>query len=296
MVDTSERNDDFMKKIPDWHLQLHAGEGAAEGAATGETQNTEGAADLQDTTGETQQAETQNNAEEDFDSLIKGRYKDDFDSKVQGIINKRFRETKGMEAELTKSKQINSVLSAKYGIDPTDTDALLAAVQGDESYYEDAAMENGMTVDAYKQKLKGDRAIAELEAIQRNDRRQQLLNHFEGEAEKVRQKYGDDSFTFQDTYNSNEEFRSMINGGVPVEAAYKVINMERLSAQKEKAAAENAERKVTNSIIANGRRPAEGGMKGQPPVSQRVDIRNLTDEEMDALEERARRGEKISLR
>lgn len=285
-----------MKKILEWHLQMHAGEGAAEGAATGDTQNTEGAADLQDTTEETQQAETQENAAEDFESLIKGRYKDDFDSKVQGIINKRFRETKGMEAELTKSRQINSVLSAKYGIDPNDTDGILAAVQGDESYYEDAAMENGMTVDAYKQKLKGDRAIAELENIQKNERRQQLLNFFNGEAEKVRQKYGDSTFDFQNTYNSNEEFRHMINGGVPVEAAYKVINMEKLSAQKEKQAAENAERKVTNSIIANGRRPAEGGMKGQPPVSQRVDIRNLTDEEMDALEERARRGEKISLR
>ena len=63
----------FMKKILDWHLQLHAGEGAAEGAATGETQNTEGAADLQTATEETQQAEVDNNAEEDFDSLIKGR-------------------------------------------------------------------------------------------------------------------------------------------------------------------------------------------------------------------------------
>lgn len=285
-----------MKKILDWHLQLHAGEGAAEGAATGDSQNAEGAADLQDTTGETQQAEAQDITKEDFETLIKGRYKDDFDNKVQSIINKRFRETKGMESELTKSREINAVLSAKYGINPADTDALLAAVQGDESYYEDAAMENGMTVDAYKQKLRGDRAIAELENIQKQERRQQLLNHFEGEADKVRQKYGDDSFNFHDTYNSNDEFRHMINGGVSVENAYKVINMEKLSAQKEKQAAENAERKVTNSIIANGRRPAEGGMKGQPPVSQRVDIRNLTDEEMDALEERARRGEKITLR
>lgn len=284
-----------MRKLSDWHLQLFAGEAAAEGAATGEAEQAEAGAAVQQGT-ETQAAAEQQTPAQSFEELINGPYKQEFGDRVQGIINNRFRESKVMEAELAKSKAINAVLSAKYKIDPNNTDALLVAVQGDESYYAEAAYENGMSVEAYKQKLKGDRAIAELADIRKNERKQQLLNHFKNESNKVRQQFGDESFDFQQAYAENEDFKSIIDAGGTVERAYKFMNMDKIAAQERQQAADAARRAVANDIMANGQRPVEGGMRSQPPVSTQIDVNNLTDQQMDELIAQARSGRPVTFR
>lgn len=289
------------KAISDWSLQLFS-EGAAQGAEAGEgTQGAEAAA--QQTDGqETQSAEIQQTEEkaktpdEEFEELIQGQYKESFQNRTQKIINERFKHTKNLESEVERNKAINEAIAVKYGIDPTNTDALLQAVKGDESYLETAAYENGMTVDAFREKLEGDRAKRELAQIRQQQQREQLAQAIKTEENRIRETYSDKTFNFWGEYNSNPEFKRMVDGRVPIETAYRIINQEKIIAAAEKKAGEKARKSVADDIIANGQRPVEGGVKGQPPASSKIDVNSLTDEQMDKYLEMARQGHKVTFR
>lgn len=291
-----------MKKIFEkWSLQTFS-EGAEAGPATGESTQAAGDTDLQtdaqgtNAEGVQEEGTKAKSLDEEFDELIKGRFKESFHSRTQGIINERFRNVKNLEAAIEKNKAINEAVAVKYGIDPTDTESLLAAVRGDDSFIEEAAYENGMTVDAFREKLEGDKAKRELESIKQQQQREQLYEAIRTEEERIKNAYADPEFNFWNEYNGNEEFRRMVDGRVPIETAYRIINQEKIIAAAERKSAERARRSVTDDIIANGRRPVEGGMTGQPPASSKVDINSLTDDQMDKYLEMARNGIKVTLR
>lgn len=271
-----------------WSLQLFAdGEAAgAEQTAKGET-TAAGDADQQDNA----------QAENEFNELIKGKYKDIYSKNVQSIIDKRFKQTKALEEQVKANTEINARLGAKYGIDAGDTAALAQAISEDDSWLEDAAYEQGLTVDQYKILLEGEQAKAELENLKRQERREQLTEYFNTQAEAVKTKYNDPGFDFWTLYNSNRQFAGMINAGVDVDTAYRVVNIENISAKVADAAAARAKRAVTNDIMANGRRPVEGGVKpNQAPVSSQINIRGLTDQQIDDYIEQAKRGKVITFR
>lgn len=275
-----------MKKLI-WSLQLFADGEAAEAAqtATGDEQNA----------GDAGQQEA--NVENEFNELIKGKYKDIYSKNVQSIIDKRFKQTKELEKQVKANASINAMLSAKYGIDANDTDALAQAISADDSWLEEAAYEQGMTVDQYKLVLEGEQAKQELAELKRQERREQLTEYFTTQAEAVKTKYNDPDFDFWSMYNGNRQFQAMINSGVDVETAYKVTYIDNISAKVANAAAAQAKRAVTNDIIANGRRPVEGGMKAnQAPVSSRINIKGLTDQQIEDYIEQARKGKHITFR
>ena len=263
----------ILKKILNWHLQLLAEAGGGEGSGEG----TQGA----DVAG--QQAETSAGAEgevtrtpdEEFADLINGQYKEQFHNHTQKIINQRFKETKNLEAQIERNRQINEAVALKYGLDPNDTEAILKSVSEDDSLYADAAYEEGLTVEQYKAQLKGKQAIAKLEAIEKAEQRKQMLRVIESQQNQIRQKYSDSTFDFWGEYNSNPEFKDLMDRNLPMETAYKVINQQRMIENASKQAAANASKAVTNNIIANGMRPVEGGIKSQPAVSTAIDVNNI---------------------
>lgn len=289
ITDTSERTMQQMKNELFKSLQLFADGEAGEGveATTGEVaeEATEGVADQQE------------NLEAEFEEAIKGKYKDLFAKRTQGIIDKRFKETKNLEAQVKANAEINAKLGAKYGIDASDVAALAQAVNDDDSYIEEAAYENNMTVDQYKIYLEGEKAKQELEEMKRQERREQLTTFFNTQTESVKTKYNDNDFDFWDEYNNNRQFQSMINSGVDVETAYKVMNMERITASVAENATKKAKQAIANDIRANGVRPTEGGMKSnQAPINSSLNIRGLTDKQMDDYIEQARHGKVITFK
>lgn len=242
-------------------------------------------------------ADQQEDLESEFEEAIKGKYKDLFAKRTQGIIDKRFKETKSLEAQVKANAEINAKLGAKYGIDASDVAALAQAVNDDDSYIEEAAYENNMTVEQYKTYLEGEKAKQELEEMKRQERREQLTTFFNTQAESVKTKYDDNDFDFWDEYNNNRQFQSMINSGVDVETAYKVMNMEKITASVAESATKKAKQAIANDIRANGVRPTEGGMKSnQAPINSSLNIRGLTDKQMDDYIEQARHGKVITFK
>lgn len=281
-----------------WSLQLFAEGSAAAGegqapAAGEQNQQAEVAARQ---TAEPEAAPQEPSLDEEYNELIKGKFKAQHDNAVQKIINKRFKETKQMEEQLKSLAPISEALGAKYGVDPHDTAALVKAVEDDESYYADAAYEQGVSVEQYKALLDGQRARQELEEQRQQERMRTIVADLHRQAEEVQQKY-DRSFDFQAAYAGDEGFRTMINAGVPVETAYKVLNFDRAVGTAAQRAKQEAARQIQNDIVANGQRPRESAAKGgQTAAPSPINIRGLTDAQMDELERRAAAGEVITLR
>ncbi len=294
-----------MKKLIEWHLQLFAEE-SAQGAEAGENQTAVAAAQQTDT----QEAPAGENGavtktpEEEFDELINGQYKEQFQKRTQGIIDKRFRQVKTLEAQVEKNKAINEAIAVKYQLDPTDIDALSKAVAEDNSLIEEAAFNENLTVEQYKEKLEGQKAQRELaryrqkeqEAAQEEQRRA-LAQAIDTQVSGIREKYSDGNFDFWNEYNQNPEFKGMIDARVPIETAYRVINQDKIIADAQRAVASQAQKAVADNIMANGMRPVEGGVKTQPPVSAKVDVNSVkSPEDIEKIYEMARRGENVTFR
>lgn len=293
------------KTLTKWSLQLFAEGEGAEGTASGEATST-----AEDAVQQTEGAPAGESGvetrtpDEEFEDLINGQYKEQFQKRTQGIIDRRFKETKNLEAQIEKNKAINEAIAVKYGVDPTDIEALTKAVTDDSSLLEEAAYNENLTVEQYKEKLAGQRAQRELDAIKQQQREQQiqeqraaLAREIDRQQDEIRVKYNDKSFDFWKEYNTNPEFKGMFDARVPMETCYKVINQDRFIADAQRTAVHQTQKAVADTIMANGMRPVEGGIKTQPPVSSKVDVANVkSKEDIEKYWEMARQGKEVTFR
>ena len=116
-------------------------------------------------TADVQKAETvegvpDRNAE--FERLIKGEYKDLYDAKVQDTIQKRLKSSKETVDKYNELTPTLEMLARKYGVDATDIKALNQAITEDDSYYEEEALEKGISVQQLKAIRKMENENAEL--------------------------------------------------------------------------------------------------------------------------------------
>ena len=89
-------------------------------------------------------------AEETFDDLIKGRFKKDYDARVQKAVKDRVKNLKSAKERLDKMEKANQILAMYYGVDAKDAEALANAVEHDDRFFEDKALEMGLDVGTYR--------------------------------------------------------------------------------------------------------------------------------------------------
>lgn len=276
------------------------GEGAGEGGDAG-TQG-EGAATpaanvrnaSQNSDADGSQSQREETREEQY-RRFKNEYKDEYDAEVQSIVKGRLAKAADYR---TKAERVFSVLSQKYGGDPEDLDSLLKNVEQDDSYYEDEAMEKGISVDQLKQMKRLERENAEFKRAaaqrQRELGAQKVYNGWVAGADEVKENY-DSDFNLQRELNENPQFLRLLKSGVDVKTAYEVIHRDELNSKVMKITAEKTEQAVVNKIKANGLRPSENGLNtnaGTSPLG--VNPRNLTKEQREEIKKRVKAGEKIS--
>ena len=98
-------------------------------------------------TEETPKEESPEDRQKAYQDLVKGKYKDLFTADTQRIINQRFKENKAQEETLAKQGKVLDFLMQRY--DVKDLDGLQSAIDNDDSMWESAADEAGMTVKQY---------------------------------------------------------------------------------------------------------------------------------------------------
>lgn len=223
-----------------------------------------------------------------------GEYKDVFDEQVQRIIDRRFRETKNLEQQVSRNQSVIDLLMQRYGIEDGDTAKLTAAVENDSRYWSEAAEEAGMSVEQYKQlqKLRRENAalIEEGRRQQSREAADRQLRKWYGEAEEVRRAYPDFDLSAE---AQDQRFLSMLRAGVPVRHAYEVIHMEEIKAGAARAAAQQTEKQVVDGIRAKGARPQENGTAAQSGFTIKDDVSKLSKKDRAEIARRAARGERI---
>lgn len=219
-------------------------------------------------------------------------YKDIDQKRFQDTFDRRFKQVKGMEADLAAQKPILDMLKSRYGVE--DVADLQKALTEDTEYWERIAEDKGMTVEQYHAMQKLEQENAELKKIRERQlgqqQFQQQIDTWYKEAEKVKELYP--SFDFK-TEAQNPEFLSLLKHGNSVEHAYKVLHFDELTQNAARVAAQTADAQAQARIKAKASRPSENGISSKSAVIVKNDVASLTRKERAEIARRVQRGEKI---
>ena len=229
-----------------------------------------------------------------FEELIKGEYKDLYDAKMQDTIQKRLKSSKETVDKYNALAPTLELMASKYGVDATDIDALTKAIEEDDSYYEQEAMEKGMTVKQLKEVKKMERENAALKAqmeeAQRQENGKKLYSQWMTQADETKKVYP--SFDLQ-AEMQNSKFVDLLRSNIDVRTAYEVTHKDEIIAGAMQFTAKTVEQKVANKIAANGARPIENGMSSQSSSLVKSDVSQLSKADRAEIIRRVQRGEKI---
>lgn len=246
--------------------------------------------------GKTADAETPEQKEARFQELIKGEFKEEYAKRTQAMIDDRFKKTKGMEEQLNKINPILQVLADKYGSNADDVDALLKAVEEDESFYQKAAIDAGLTVKQYKEVQQLKRQNEELqrqqEARAEQENTERIYNEWMNEAKEFSEKFGIELDLGAEI--QNPEFAKLLGSGISVEGAYKAVHFDDMVGGAMAHTAEKVKESLVNSINGRSARPSEGATATSTGATFKTDVNKLTKADREEIERRAARGEIIS--
>lgn len=278
------------------NLQLFA-DGGAGAAGTGEGGSDAGSqveAQLSQDAQEVQQSQ-ETSAEPTFKELIKGKYKADYDAAVQKAIQGRMRGANANAEKLAKMEPLMRLLGQRYNQDPGNIDGLMAALDNDESLWQSEAMARGMSVDQYKQirtmERENEAQKLQVMQLQREQTAREEYGRWLQQAELAKAKYPELDL---ESCLEDEQFGMLLQSGVDVETAYVARYHDEIMQAGMAHAAQEAERKLSASVAAGARRPAEGGTGNGAAVTTKVDANKLSRAEFTDYMNRVMRGERIS--
>ena len=250
--------------------------------------------DVQTATAQANQVAQPDDRNAKFEELIKGEFKDLYDARVQDTIQKRLKGTKETVEQYEALKPTLEILSKKYGVDASDIKALSKAIEEDDSYFEEEAMEKGLSVEQLKEIRKMERENSQLKAqmeeANRKDSANRLYAQWMDQAEKTRSIYP--SFNLE-AEMQNPRFLDLLRSQIDVRTAYEVLHKDEIIPAFAQHTAKVVEQKLTNKIIANGARPTENGNSSQSAVITKSDVSQLSKEDRQEIMRRVARGEKI---
>lgn len=229
-----------------------------------------------------------------YEAFIK-EHKDLDDVRIQNIVQKRLKGSKETVEKYEALVPTLELLAKKYGVDATDVKALNEAIEADESFYEEEALERGMSVELLKEFKKMEKELAthkkEKEEQARKEQADKQYQKWMSESESTKQVYP--SFDLRAELQ-NEEFVNLLRSNVKVRTAYEVIHKDEIIAGAMQFTAKKVEQNLTNKIIAQGARPSENGNSSQGASVTKSDVSLLTKADRAEIARRVARGEKIS--
>ena len=243
-------------------------------------------------------AEVQTAAQPDrnavFEQLIKGEYKDLYDARVQDTIQKRLKGQKETVDKFNALTPTLEMLAKKYGVDAADIEGLNKAIQEDDSYYEQEALEKNMTVQQLKEIKKMERENADLRAqmeeAQRQENGKKLYAAWMQQADEAKKVYP--TFDMRTEMN-NPKFVDLLRSNIDVRTAYEVLHKDEIIPAAMQFTAQAVESKLAKKIASGITRPSENGMSSQSAAVVKSDVSQLSKADRAEIIRRVQRGEKI---
>lgn len=229
-----------------------------------------------------------------FEDLINGDYKAEADKYINGIIRSRVKDLKNANKA---QGDILNIVAAKYGMDTSDLNALKDKVSNDDAYYEDRAMEEGLTVDQYKRIAQAETKAAAYEAEMQQQEQERAMQAqvqaWQQQAEQVKQAYP--NFDLR-TELQNPTFQRLLSNGVNMQSAYVAMHEAEILQGAMNYTAQEVRKATANDIAARGSRPRENASSSQAAATIHTDVSKLTRAEREELSRRAMSGEIVTLK
>ena len=226
----------------------------------------------------------------------------EYNKQMQAVEQSRLKSAKGAEEQLSKITPALELLARKYKLDPAnmDYDALTKAINDDDAYYEDKALQMGTSVETAKKIDQQERDTArQKRAEELSVQEQKIREHFTSlENQALAMKKVFPNFDLQ-TELKNPVFLRMTSpsGGISVEDAYYAVHRNEIQTAAMQATAKATAQKISNNIQAGQRRPDENGISGQAPSATTFDYSKASRDQREAfkkdLRARLARGEKV---
>ena len=238
-----------------------------------------------------------------FGEMVQGEYGDVFQEMMQRAIDKATENIR----QNPQVARLTQALANAYGVDTDDMDGLIEAVENgrvkDEKYYEDLAQQRGVSVKTAREldKMESDlkrsnTRNAQLQAMQQEAARQQRVSQiqaqWEAQAAQLKTQYPD--FELQEVL-ANEQVADLMRRGVSLPDAYRAAYFDHIMQQATAQTAQKVEQGVAARIQQRASRPGENGTRPGGAVTTHVDVASMSRRQLEDLERRARRGEKITL-
>lgn len=222
----------------------------------------------------------------------------EYNEQMQKTMQKRLRGSKAAEEALGKLAPALELLARRHGQDPANPDyeALAKAISDDDSFYEDKALEMGVSVDTAKRIDQQERETARQQRQQQITLEQQKIqNHLrnlEQQGEELKKTFPGFDLR-QELKNPTFARLSGPNSGLSLADAYFAVHRQEIMAQSAQVVAQQTAQKFSNAIQSGSRRPQENGISGQAPSVTTFDYRNMDPAQRADLKRRIRSGEKI---
>ena len=238
-----------------------------------------------------------------FGEMVQGEYSDVFQEMMQRAIDKATENIR----QNPQVARLTQALANAYGVDTDDMDGLIEAVENgrvkDEKYYEDLAQQRGVSVKTAREldKMESDlrrsnTRNAQRQAMQQEATRQQRVSQiqaqWEAQAAQLKTQYPD--FELQEVL-ANEQVADLMRRGVSLPDAYRAAYFDHIMQQATAQTAQKVEQGVAARIQQRASRPGENGTRPGGAVTTHVDVASMSRRQLEDLERRARRGEKITL-
>ena len=159
----------------------------------------------------------------------------------------------------------------------------------------------GLTIEQIKTLARGETALDavladRLQAMQQEATRQQRVSQiqaqWEAQAAQLKTQYPD--FELQEVL-ANEQVADLMRRGVSLPDAYRAAYFDHIMQQATAQTAQKVEQGVAARIQQRAGRPGENGTRPGGAVTTHVDVASMSRRQLEDLERRARRGEKITL-
>lgn len=226
----------------------------------------------------------------------------EYNKQMQQVVQGRLRGAKASEEALKSLTPALEVLARRYNLDQSKIDyaALAAAVENDDEYYEEKALEMGVGVDTAKkidrEERAGKRAQQEAEETLEQQRIQQHFNSLVSQGEKLKAVFPKFDLA-EELKNPTFARLTAPSSGLSLEDAYYAVHRKEIQEASVRITAQKTAQQISNSIQAGQRRPIENGSSGQTSPAQIFDYSKATPAQREALKQRIRnaaaRGEKI---
>lgn len=252
---------------------------------------------------ETKVSRTPEQMDQDFEALINGEYKDQFSKRMQQIINRRFKDSKGMEEQLATHQPILDMMLKRYDVADGDMGKLKQAIEEDNAFWEEIGDRLGFTAKQAraqyqlemenKSHMEQARKATEMQKamIQQQQARQQY-NAWMQAAEQV--KAAHPNFNL-DAELKNPQFTRMLQSGVDMQHAYETLHLYEIMDNATRTASQQTEQQVTAKIKQKASRPAENGTSSQGGKVYKPNASSWSAKDRAEIARRVARGENIKL-